>query len=263
MKPVYIREWKGKLGLLSEQSEHENHWNENLSQEFIDYGCYFVPKREEQIGIIIRLLPMADQPTRIIELCCGEGLLAEAILNADPRVYLLGFDGSQEMIKQAEMRLAHFGERFKALQFDLADRGWRRREVPVQAVVTSLAVHHLDDDEKATLFQDVNKLLVPGGVFIIADMIDPVHSTSRVLAAETYDQVVLQKSMALDGNTKAYDFFQREGWNIFHYLDPQDIDKPSPLFDQLKWLEKAGFCCVDVFWLFAGHAIFGGWKPRP
>jgi tRNA (cmo5U34)-methyltransferase len=31
--------------------------------------------------------------------------------------------------------------------------------------------------------------------------------------------------------------------------------------DQLEWLELAGFSCVDLFWMRAGHAIFGGWKP--
>jgi tRNA (cmo5U34)-methyltransferase len=39
------------------------------------------------------------------------------------------------------------------------------------------------------------------------------------------------------------------------------VDKMSPLFDQLKWLEQAGFASVDVFWMRAGHAIFGGSKP--
>ena len=51
------------------------------------------------------------------------------------------------------------------------------------------------------------------------------------------------------------------GIGIIH-LDPEDIDKPSPLLTQLKWLEQAGFKAVDVFWMQAGHAIFGGWKPE-
>ena len=45
--------------------------------------------------------------------------------------------------------------------------------------------------------------------------------------------------------------------------EPDSIDKPSPLFDQLKWLDKAGFTDVDVFWMKVGHAIFGGRKPNP
>ena len=39
---------------------------------------------------------------------------------------------------------------------------------------------------------------------------------------------------------------------------PDPMDKPSGLFEQLGWLEAAGFEAVDVYWLKAGHAIYGG-----
>ena len=39
-----------------------------------------------------------------------------------------------------------------------------------------------------------------------------------------------------------------------------EMDKPSPLFHQLQWLDQAGFGRVDVHWLRAGHAIFSGMK---
>ncbi len=45
---------------------------------------------------------------------------------------------------------------------------------------------------------------------------------------------------------------------MYDYPDP--IDKPSRLFEQLIWLEQAGFLDVDVHWMKAGHAIFGGRK---
>ena len=79
-------------------------------------------------------------------------------------------------------------------------------------------------------------------------------------AAEALDDVVRWRSIGLDGNTAAFEFFRKEGWNIFRYLDPEDIDKPSPLFDQLKWLEQSGFSNVDVHWMLAGHAIFSARK---
>jgi ubiquinone/menaquinone biosynthesis C-methylase UbiE len=206
-------------------------------------------------------LPVGQEPIRIIELCCGEGLLAQAILEAKPNARLTGFDGSMEMLDRASRRLAPFKERFRPVLFDLAEKDWRALQEPVDVVVTSLAIHHLDGAAKADLFEDICRMLLPDGAFLIADMVDPVHQQSKALAAVAYDQIVRQRSLELDGDTKAFDFFQREGWNIFHYLDPEDIDKPSPLFDQLKWLAAAGFRKIDVFWMSAGHAIFGGWKP--
>jgi SAM-dependent methyltransferase len=140
-------------------------WEESASRMFIDYGRYFVPERETQINIISDLISATEEPFRVLELCCGEGLLAGAILERYPGCTVYGYDGSAE---------------------------------------------------------------------------------------------VRQQALAIDGHEKAFDYFVESQWNIYHHPDP--MDKPSPLSAQLKWLEQAGFAKVDVFWLQAGHAVFGGWK---
>jgi tRNA (cmo5U34)-methyltransferase len=240
---------------------HENRWNEQASQTFIDYGRYFVPERERQLQIIVDLVPRLDCPRTIVELCCGEGLLAEAILDRFPTYTVHGFDGSTEMLQRAQERLARFGERFQARPFDLAARSWRDVDCPVHAVVTSLALHHLDGPQKQVLFRDICAILAPGGGFIIADVVEPAHPLGWEVAADAWDEAVRERALELDGTTEGFDFFERERWNMYRYFDPEDIDKPSRLFDQLKWLEQAGFAAVDVYWMRAGHAIFGGWKP--
>jgi tRNA (cmo5U34)-methyltransferase len=127
-------------------------------------------------------------------------------------------------------------------------------------VVSSLTIHHLDGVGKQTLFEDVFTMLASGGAFIIADMIDPTTHAGRMVAADAWDEVVRQRSLELDGSTVGMDFFQQEGWNTYRYPDPDDIDHPSPLVDQLKWLEQAGFVDIDVHFMHAGHALFSGWK---
>ena len=124
-----------------------------------------------------------------------------------------------------------------------------------------MAIHHLTGPQKQELFSDIYRMLVDGGAFVVADIVDHPTRVGKRLAAETWDQVVRKRSLKLDGNTGAFEFFEREGWNTFWYLDPEDIDKPSPLFDQLKWLENAGFVGVDVHWMLAGHVLFSARKP--
>jgi tRNA (cmo5U34)-methyltransferase len=236
-------------------------WDEETSRTFIDYGRYFVPERDQQMESIAGLLASLDGPGVILELCCGDGLLAELLLDRLPAFTLHGLDGSVEMLRRAEERLARFGNRFRCEMFDLAAPDWRRSQVPVNAVVSSLAVHHLTGPQKQELFRDLQRILVDGGVLVIADLVDQKTDAGKRVAAEAWDTVVRKQSLDLDGNTEAFDFFQREGWNTFWYLDPEDIDKPSPLFDQLKWLETAGFVDVDAHWMLAGHAVFSARKP--
>jgi tRNA (cmo5U34)-methyltransferase len=238
----------------------QNYWNEATSRSFLDYGRYFVPEREGQMRIMVDLLQEVPQPNHVLELCCGEGLLAEMLLDELPGATYRGLDGSALMLERARQKLSRFGKRIKLARFDLADRSWRTLDQPMQAVVSSLAIHHLDGEEKRILFKDVYAMLAPGGAFIIADMIEPATPPGRRVAADAWDEVVSRRAMELDGNTERLDFFLREGWNTFRYLDPDDIDHPSPLFDQLKWLEQVGFTGVDVHYLHAGHALFSGWK---
>ena len=73
-------------------------------------------------------------------------------------------------------------------------------------------VHHLDRDEKADLFRRVHDVLVPGGRFVLADLVVPAGGPD-----------------AVRGATDGY-------------------DKPDPLADQVRWLKEAGFARVSVTW---------------
>ena len=104
-----------------------DHWDEETSQRYLDYGRYFVPAREQQMRIMVDLLRGLLQPCIVLELCCGEGLLAEMLLAELPGATYLGLDGSDLMLEQASQRLSRFGSRVKLGKFELADRSWRRR----------------------------------------------------------------------------------------------------------------------------------------
>lgn len=247
---------------MSERNSNPvNNWDEDSSHTFIDYGRYFVPERETQLETIAALIPRFEGPFTILDLACGEGLLSQALLEKFPESQVIGMDGSLEMLARAKNRLAGFGSRFQANQFDLFDRSWRKVLSTVEVIVSSLAIHHLDSDQKRVLFRDVFGMLTPGGVFVLADLIQPANRLGWELAADAWDEAVRQRSLQLDGNLEGFEMFEGQHWNLYRYFDPQDIDRPSGLFDQLKWLEAAGFADVDVYWMRAGHVIFGGCKP--
>jgi tRNA (cmo5U34)-methyltransferase len=243
---------------MGDLTEKRNLWNEKASQEFMDYGRYLVPGRETQLQLISQLIPSSGAAFEVMDLACGEGLLAEAILQQHPQAIVHGYDGSPAMLARAQARLAAFGPRFFAHKFNLFDYNWRQVNHFVHAVVSSLAIHHLDGGQKQILFNDIFHMLHHGGVLLIADLVQPASVLGTAVAAQAWDEVVKQRSLALSGSTDAFDFFVREKWNIFTY--PEPMDKPSGLFEQLQWLAAAGFTAVDIYWMQAGHAIYGGCK---
>jgi tRNA (cmo5U34)-methyltransferase len=134
-------------------------------------------------------------------------------------------------------------------------RSWRRFPYPVAALVTSLAVHHLDGQEKRQLYADLAAALMPGGALVLADLVMPAGEAGRALAEAAWEGAVRQRSLELDGDLRALD------WNFFRDPGADPVDRPSRLFEQLRWLEEAGFTEIDVYWMWAGHAIYGGRKP--
>ncbi len=121
-----------------------------------------MPERERQIAIVARLVAAAKADGPILDLCCGEGLLTAAIMQAVPDAQMLAYDGSETMLAQTAAR-APDPARLTTRLIDLAADDWPRFAAPLRAVVSSLAIHHLDGPQKRKLFADIHDAIAPGG----------------------------------------------------------------------------------------------------
>ncbi len=245
-------------------NETSNQWSEGDSEIFIDLGEIFVPGRAEQMAALLDLIPArADEQFTIVELASGEGALAQAILERFHACHYIAFDGSAVMRQHMRERLTRFSERLEIRPFELAEREWRTTlPSPMRCVVSSLSIHHLFDEEKQQLFQELADHLEPMGALLVADIIKPATQQIADLFAQQYDDIVRKQSLIMRGDLSGFEQFQQVKWNYFlhDYHSVDTNDHPSCLSDQLRWLREAGFSVVDCFWLQAGHAVYGGYK---
>jgi tRNA (cmo5U34)-methyltransferase len=249
---------------MSETNNATERWSEGDSQIFLSHSEIFVPGRAEQIASLLHLIPaQADEAFTIVELAAGGGVLARAVLERFPACHYVALDGSEVMREQLSRSLAEFGKRLEVQHFGLEAEDWRAAlPSPLRCVLSSLAVHHLSDEGKRQLFQDIGARLEPGGALLLADIVRPETPHIAELFARQYDDIVRAQSLAAYGDLRGYEAFQELEWNyfIYDYADPDSYDKPSLLSDQLVWLREAGFGIADCFWMQAGHAIYGGYK---
>jgi tRNA (cmo5U34)-methyltransferase len=249
---------------MSNDTPVEKQWDEQASANFIDLSAIFVPGRAEQTATLLRLIPAEhDEECTIVELASGEGVLAQAILEAFPHCHYIALDGSEVMRQHLTEKLANFSNRLEVRAFDMHQQDWRT-SLPetTRCIVSSLCVHHLDDTEKRQLFKDMATKLEPGGALLLADIIQPANQQIADLFAQQYDDIVRTQSLELRGDLSGYDQFLEQRWNYFtyDYNDPTSFDTPSPLDSQLRWLHEANFSLVDCFWMRAGHAVYGGYR---
>ena len=242
-------------------------WNEDDSTTYRAIARVAVPRRQEMVEALLGAVPFStEEPLTILELGSGEGLIAEVLLTRFPAASLTALDGSESMRAETTSRLAAFGARARVAAFDLAALDWWDRMFSVDLVVSSLALHHLNDAKKQYLYKAAADRLSERGALLVADLIDPQHPAARTVAADRWDTLARQAADEI-GAPELFQRFLDERWN--HFRCPDASDQPSALMHHLVWLRHAGFAAVDCWWMDAGHAVFGGFKqagasaPRP
>lgn len=250
------------MGEATDSTNAEMGWSEEDSSRFLELAGAFVPRRAEQTAALCRLIPASpDEAFTVVELAAGDGTLACVVLDAFPRCHYIALDGSETMRERLRTVLAPYGERAEVGAFVIEAEDWRNAlPRPLRCVLSSLCIHHLSGDGKRALFSDMAARLESGSALLIADLIAPATEQARRLFAEQWDATTREQSLALNGTVDTYQRFREMGWNHYAELEPDPIDMPSPLSDQLEWLREAGFSIADCFWMHAGHAIYGGYR---
>lgn len=176
----------------------------------------------------------------VLDLGAGTGLLSAAVLAAVPAARVTLLDGDPAMLEQARRRLGEV----PTVVADLTDP---LPEGPFDAVVSSLAIHHLADDGKRDLFARILRVLRPGGSFVHAEQVAGPTAALDVRYLERHEQQA--RALGTDD----------EEWAS--YLVRRTHDRCAPLHEQLRWLEEAGFVEVDVAFKHHAFAVYSGVAP--
>ena len=186
-----------------------------------------LPHRAEGEGVLVRDLS-GCLPGGILDLGCGDGRLTALVLAAYPESSAICVDMSPPMLDAVAERfdgddrvtiVAH--DLDKPLPFD----------GPFDAVISSLAIHHVEDERKRTLYAEIASLLAPGGVFANLEI---VESPTPALHDQWRDEMGARHDAS---------------------------DRLAPVGPQLAWLREAGFQDVDCIWKWRALALLRGAKP--
>jgi tRNA (cmo5U34)-methyltransferase len=209
-------------------------------------------KRAEHRRFMAVLLPFSDQDEfTFLDLGAGTGAESRVILEMYPRSTAILADFSAEMMRAGEQHMQPYAGRYRYVEFDMTTGDWPD-EIPAEldAIVTSMCVHHLTDERKQGLFAEIFGRLVPGGWYF---NYDPVSAPDPVVGA-AWERVNDREDPEAAYKRQHRTAEQRARWeNHIRYIIPLD--------QQLDYLRAAGFGGIDVYWKKLENVIYGGYRP--
>jgi tRNA (cmo5U34)-methyltransferase len=195
-----------------------------------------VPDFDAFYGAALEALGLVAPPVgRVLDLGAGTGLLAAMVARAHPEAELVLLDGAGEMLAEARERL---GDRASYVTADLGDP---LPDGPWDAVVSALAIHHLDASGKRGLFARVHEVLAPGGMFVNAEQVLGATPELDAVYCERH------RAQAFALGVSAVE------WEAT--LERMSHDRCDTVADQLTWLAEAGFADVDCPWRSGRFAV--------
>lgn len=207
-----------------------------------------IPYYRRMIKVILEILDYyetQESPRRVCELGLGTGELAEKIIESYQPDYFEGVDGSIEMIRESEDRLKSVEVPSEVDLTHSKFLDWNPKR-HYDWIYSSLSIHHLQDQDKISVFETIGEAIRDQGLFLLCDLIQRPADFMDLYK-------FVRKSRMLDEGFSEKEF--RERWQK-HVTN----DVPATLEDVIRWLEEIGFSRVDCTWKDWNRTIIVGVK---
>jgi tRNA (cmo5U34)-methyltransferase len=190
-----------------------------------------LPHRTEGERVLLDQIPA--QVKRILDLGTGNGRLLSLVKMNRPEAEGIALDFSEPMLEQARKRFEQ-DKHVTVLKHDFSLPLPSKQLGTFDAIVSSLAIHHLTHQRKKQLYNEIFDLLNSKGIFC---NLERVASSTQNLHLK----------------------FLAEAGLTLEAEDPSN--KLLDVETQLQWLRQIGFIDVDCYWKWLEIALLIGFKP--
>lgn len=234
--------------------------DKNFAEQYMMHWREGMPMANQQRDLIIFLIEqLSPTITKVLDIGCGGGFIGQAILQRYNTIAMVAVDFSEPMITLAQTRLEPFKQRVHFVQQDINNSQWTNNlssYTPFDVIIASYVIHYVPDHRKKEVYQEIYKLLAPGGLLLI---LEHVAAPSKYLEQLHHEYFIssLYRYYSMLNIT-----ITREEIATQYYHRPQQrANLLTPVEHHLTWLQEIGFIEVERYHQIFQFSLFGGRKP--
>lgn len=234
--------------------------NAAVAKHYLERFHQAIPYLYDQTHVALHILAHDRVDVRrFLDLGCGDGRLADNVLEEHPNATAVLVDCSRHMLDQAARRLASKSSQVVLIHQDYSQEGWIANvsdHAPFDLVVSSYSIHHQPDRAKLVLYDQIFQLLRPGGWFLHVEHV----AAQTPWGQQLWDELMVDRlyASAQAANEQTSKASIRD-----HYLTRPDRQENqlTAVDAQCAWLRTIGFADVDCYFKYFQLAVFGGRRP--
>lgn len=225
--------------------------------KYIDGVRQFFPLANEQLDTISRIIEKYNPKINsFLDLGCGDGFLGHFIYTLYPDSHGVFLDVSQEMIDKARQKDLENRSDFYVQDFGNPD--WYKsinKADGFDLIISGFSIHHIDNDKKKRLYNDIYQLLKPNGIFLNLEHVSSPTDKLGELFGDLFDDGMMDYQKHI-GEEKTKDEIKE----IYHDPNHKRLNILESVEKQCGWLRKIGYLEVDCYMKIFELALFGGIK---
>ncbi|MNW36701.1 ubiquinone/menaquinone biosynthesis methyltransferase [compost metagenome] len=206
-----------------------------------------IPCFDDFYNIAVSLLQSDAQHPRILDLGAGTGLLSSMLHQKYPEAHFTLIDLSEKMLEMAKKRFDGYnnvsyilGDYTNYVEYDSQNK--------YDFIVSALSIHHLNDEDKVELYQNVYENLKDGGIFVNADQVLGSTLFLESLYTSDWRQKVEASDLSRDEIDAAY--------------ERTKLDQMGSLESQIKAMQQIGYLDVDCVYKNYNFVVLHGRKAK-
>jgi tRNA (cmo5U34)-methyltransferase len=236
---IKIIDWRLKM------NERRGWQSKEAVEHFRRIADVLVPGRKEILSLIAGLATIepADHP-KILDLACGYGEVTAQILALNPDAEICMVDYSDEMLNIAKDRFINHGNvRIVKHNLNLGIPP-SVKNVQFDSVVSCIALHHVDLENRTNLYSSIEGVLKPGGLFINGDRFKGDSPAIDRWEFDNWISWIVERIKQEAAGERPFDTVKKTQIES----DKRLGDKPGTILEMMNDLVQSGFQYVDCIW---------------